>query len=317
MVDSKKRPGKDLDRIDRNILNELQKDGRISNVELSKRVGLSPTPCLERVRRLERQGFIQGYTALLNPHYLDASLLVFVEITLNRGAPDVFEQFNSAVQKLEEIQECHLVSGDFDYLLKTRLKSRSNGIRIIYSVTINLVPNHLDKRAHKYVGMVRQASRKYGVDESLILAIMQTESSFNPYAVSHADALGLMQVVQHSAGKDVFRSQGRSGTPSRSFLFDPASNIDTGTAYLAMLNNVYLGGIDNPTSRRYAVITAYNGGAGSVLRVFSNDKIQAANIINSMTPGDVYQTLTTRHPSAESRRYLYKVNSAQKSYRRR
>ncbi|MEG7494085.1 winged helix-turn-helix transcriptional regulator, partial [Enterobacter hormaechei] len=67
MVDSKKRPGKDLDRIDRNILNELQKDGRISNVELSKRVGLSPTPCLERVRRLERQGFIQGYTALLNP----------------------------------------------------------------------------------------------------------------------------------------------------------------------------------------------------------------------------------------------------------
>ncbi|VFS13793.1 leucine-responsive transcriptional regulator [Escherichia coli] len=89
MVDSKKRPGKDLDRIDRNILNELQKDGRISNVELSKRVGLSPTPCLERVRRLERQGFIQGYTALLNPHYLDASLLVFVEITLNRGAPDV------------------------------------------------------------------------------------------------------------------------------------------------------------------------------------------------------------------------------------
>jgi membrane-bound lytic murein transglycosylase C len=171
-----------------------------------------------------------------------------------------------------------------DYLLKTRLKSRSNGIRIIYSVTINLVPNHLDKRAHKYVGMVRQASRKYGVDESLILAIMQTESSFNPYAVSHADALGLMQVVQHSAGKDVFRSQGRSGTPSRSFLFDPASNIDTGTAYLAMLNNVYLAAliIQPPV---YAVITAYNGGAGSVLRVFSNDKIQAANIINSMTPG--------------------------------
>ena len=76
MIDNKKRPGKDLDRIDRNILNELQKDGRISNVELSKRVGLSPTPCLERVRRLERQGFISGYTALLNPHYLDASLLV-------------------------------------------------------------------------------------------------------------------------------------------------------------------------------------------------------------------------------------------------
>ncbi|WP_373240324.1 membrane-bound lytic murein transglycosylase MltC [Kluyvera ascorbata] len=204
-----------------------------------------------------------------------------------------------------------------DYLLQTRMKKRTSGLHIIYSVTINLVPNHLDKRAHKYLGMVRQASRKYGVDESLILAIMQTESSFNPYAVSRSDAMGLMQVVQHTAGKDVFRSQGKSSTPSRSFLFDPASNIDTGTAYLAMLSNVYLGGISNPTSRRYAVITAYNGGAGSVLRVFSNDKVQAANIINSMAPGDVYQTLTTRHPSAESRRYLYKVNTAQKSYRRK
>ncbi len=204
-----------------------------------------------------------------------------------------------------------------DYLLQTRMKSRSNGLRVIYSITINLVPNHLDKRAHKYVGMVRQASRKYGVDESLILAIMQTESSFNPYAVSRSDALGLMQVVQHTAGKDVFRSQGKSGTPSRSYLFDPQSNIDTGTAYLAILNNVYLGGIENPTSRRYAVITAYNGGAGSVLRVFSNDKIKAASIINSMQPGDVYETLTTRHPSAESRRYLYKVDTAQKSYRRK
>ncbi len=204
-----------------------------------------------------------------------------------------------------------------DYLLQTRMKSRSNGLRVIYSITINLVPNHLDKRAHKYVGMVRQAARKYGVDESLILAIMQTESSFNPYAVSRSDALGLMQVVQHTAGKDVFRSQGKSGTPSRSYLFDPQSNIDTGTAYLAMLNNVYLGGIENPTSRRYAVITAYNGGAGSVLRVFSNDKIKAATIINSMQPGDVYETLTTRHPSAESRRYLYKVDTAQKSYRRK
>lgn len=124
MMEAKSRL-KDLDRIDRNILNELQKDGRISNVELSKRVGLSPTPCLERVRRLERQGYIEGYAAILNPHYLDASLLVFVEITLNRGAPDVFEQFNKAVQVLEEIQECHLVSGDFDYLLKTRVSDMS------------------------------------------------------------------------------------------------------------------------------------------------------------------------------------------------
>ncbi len=148
--------------------------------------------------------------------------------------------------------------------------------------------------------MVRQASRKYGVDESLILAIMQTESSFNPYAVSRSDALGLMQVVQHTAG--VKMCSARRGNPARRAAVSCSirqHNSNSGTAIWRMLNNVYLGGIDNPTSRRYAVITAYNGGAGSVLRVF-DDKIQAANIINTMTPGDVYQTLTTRHPSAES-----------------
>ena len=146
MIDNKKRPGKDLDRIDRNILNELQKDGRISNVELSKRVGLSPTPCLERVRRLERQGFISGYTALLNPHYLDASLLVFVEITLNRGAPDVFEQFNMAVQKLEEIQECHLVSGDFAY-------------RKLLGETLLRLPGVNDTRTYVVMEEVKQSNR--------------------------------------------------------------------------------------------------------------------------------------------------------------
>lgn len=203
------------------------------------------------------------------------------------------------------------------YLLQTRLQKRTSGLHVIYSITIQLVPNHLDKRAHKYLPSVRKASKKYGVEESLILAIMQTESSFNPYAVSGSDALGLMQVVQLTAGKDVFQLRGKWGKPSRSYLFDPDNNIDIGTAYLAMLQNNYLGGIQNPTSRRYAMIAAYNGGAGSVLRVFSSDRARAVTIINGMQPGDVYQTLTTKHPAAESRRYLVKVNNAQKSYRRK
>lgn len=203
-----------------------------------------------------------------------------------------------------------------DYLLQNKMQKRTSGLHVIWSVTLQLVPNHLDKRAHKYLPLVRQSAEKYGVEESLILAIMQTESSFNPYAVSGSDALGLMQVVQHTAGRDVFKMKGKSGQPSRSYLFDPANNIDAGTAYLSILQNTYLGGIQNATSRRYAVITSYNGGAGSVLRVFSSDKNQAVNIINNMAPGDVFQTLTTKHPSGESRRYLVKVNSAQKSYRR-
>ncbi|MDC9604959.1 membrane-bound lytic murein transglycosylase MltC [Xenorhabdus griffiniae] len=203
-----------------------------------------------------------------------------------------------------------------NYLIQNKLQKRQSGLHIIWSVTIQLVPNHLDKRAHKYLPIVRKASIKYGVDESLILAIMQTESSFNPYAVSRSDALGLMQVMQHTAGRDVFKMQGKSGQPSRNYLFDPENNIDAGTAYLSILQNTYLGEIKNATSRRYSVITAYNGGAGSVLRVFAIDKKKAIQIINSMEPGEVYSTLTNKHPSAESRRYLMKVNNAQKSYRR-
>ncbi|OTA18047.1 putative transglycosylase signal peptide protein [Xenorhabdus vietnamensis] len=203
-----------------------------------------------------------------------------------------------------------------NYLVQNKLQKRQSGLHIIWSVTMQLVPNHLDKRAHKYLPIVRKASIKYGVDESLILAIIQTESSFNPYAVSRSDALGLMQVMQHTAGRDIFKMQGKSGQPSRSYLFDPENNIDAGTAYLSILQNTYLGEIKNATARRYAVITAYNGGAGSVLRVFSSDRKKAAQIINSMEPGNIYETLTNKHPSAESRRYLMKVNNAQKSYRR-
>lgn len=151
-------PVKDLDRIDRNILNELQLDGRISNVELSKRVGLSPTPCLERVKRLEKQGYINGYTALVNPHFLGASLLVFVEITLNRDTPDVFERFNRAVQLLDDIQECHLVSGDFDYLLKTRVADMS-AYRKLLSETLLTLPSISDSRTYVVMEEVKQTNR--------------------------------------------------------------------------------------------------------------------------------------------------------------
>ncbi|GGI75906.1 leucine-responsive transcriptional regulator Lrp [Shewanella sp. D64] len=158
MVNNKKSPIKDLDRIDRNILNELQMDGRISNVELSKRVGLSPTPCLERVKRLEKQGYINGYTALVNPHFLGASLLVFVEITLNRDSSEVFDKFNRAVQLLDDIQECHLVSGDFDYLLKTRVSDMS-AYRRLLSETLLRLPSVSDTRTYVVMEEVKQTNK--------------------------------------------------------------------------------------------------------------------------------------------------------------
>jgi Lrp/AsnC family leucine-responsive transcriptional regulator len=114
-----------LNRIDRNILRQLQNDARISFAELARRVGLTTTPCKERVKRMERQGVIRNYQAILNPHYLDAALVVFVQIRLNRTAQDIFEEFTRHVVDLPEVQECYLVSGNFDYLIKARVADMS------------------------------------------------------------------------------------------------------------------------------------------------------------------------------------------------
>lgn len=111
-----------LDRIDLKILECLQEDGRIPNVNLAKKVNLTPTPCLERVRRLEELGYIKAYTAILNPQLLGRGLLVFVEITLDRNAPQLFMAFRREVEELDEVLDCHLVSGNFDYLIKARVK---------------------------------------------------------------------------------------------------------------------------------------------------------------------------------------------------
>lgn len=111
----------DLDRIDLKILDSLQEDGRISNLKLAEKVALSPTAVLARVQRLTKDGYILGYEARLNPLQLGASMMVFVEVLLDRTTPNVFDAFKAAVQVRPEIMECHMVAGGFDYLLKTRM----------------------------------------------------------------------------------------------------------------------------------------------------------------------------------------------------
>lgn len=154
----KNSPIKKLDRIDKNILTELQNDGRISNVELSKRVGLSPTPCLERVKRLEQEQYIRGYSADLNPNKLNAALLVFVEITLTKTSPDVFDEFSKAVLELDVIQECHLVSGNFDFLLKTRVADMQ-AYRMLLGDTLLRLPSVSESRTYVVMEEVKDTNR--------------------------------------------------------------------------------------------------------------------------------------------------------------
>ncbi len=202
-----------------------------------------------------------------------------------------------------------------DYLIKHQLKKNRKQMKTVWYVQFPLVKDHESKREYKYAGLVKKYSRKYNISESLIYAVMKTESSFNPYAVSHANAYGLMQVVPSTAGRDVFKLiKQRTGQPSRNYLFNPENNIDMGTAYLHILKTRYLKDINNPRSLSYSMISAYNGGAGNVFKTFHRDRKRAPAVINTKSSATVYQDLTKRHPSQESRRYLYKVVKAQKEF---
>lgn len=141
---------KPLDRIDRNILRILQDYGRLSNVDLAKMINLSPTPCLERVRRLEGAGYIAGYRAVLDPAKLGQDLMIFVQITLDRTTPDVFDIFKDRVQDLPEVVECHMVAGGFDYLIKIRVKDMS-AFRYFLGEQLTSLPGVLT--THSYVVM--------------------------------------------------------------------------------------------------------------------------------------------------------------------
>ena len=112
-----------LDRIDRAILEELQRDGRLPITELAQRVGLSTSPCSERVRRLEREKVILGYHARVDPEALGRGLLVFVELTLSSKSSQTFEAVRQALLAEPRVIECHLISGSFDYLGKARLSA--------------------------------------------------------------------------------------------------------------------------------------------------------------------------------------------------
>ena len=120
-----------LDRIDLHILSILQDDGRIVMKDLAERVGLSLTPCIERVKRMERDGVIAGYHARVAPRALGLQILVFVEITLRQKSGEAFERFRRAMLAIPEVMECHLVSGDFDYLIKARIAEMTEYRRLL------------------------------------------------------------------------------------------------------------------------------------------------------------------------------------------
>jgi Lrp/AsnC family leucine-responsive transcriptional regulator len=128
----------ELDRLDRRMLALLQTDGRIATVDLADRIGLSPTSTSDRFKRLQRDGYISGFRAQLDPQRLGLELLAFVEVSLDKTTPDVFEKFAAAVRRAPEVLECHMVAGGFDYLVKTRVADMASYRRFLGEVLLAL-----------------------------------------------------------------------------------------------------------------------------------------------------------------------------------
>ncbi|HQZ02657.1 MAG TPA: Lrp/AsnC ligand binding domain-containing protein [Thauera sp.] len=139
-----------MDRIDLKILTELQADARLSIVELSRRVGLTKTPCAERVRRLEKSEVIRGYHADLDPEAIGAGHVVVVQVLLTSTTEQDLRRFNEAVRRVPEIESCHMIAGDFDYLLKVRTRD-IHEYRRVMGDQISGLP--CVKQTHTYVVM--------------------------------------------------------------------------------------------------------------------------------------------------------------------
>ncbi|WP_394209186.1 transglycosylase SLT domain-containing protein [Enterovibrio calviensis] len=182
----------------------------------------------------------------------------------------------------------------------------------VVSYKVKLPENSLKKRASTFQPLVEKESERWEIDAALVMAIMHSESSFRPDAKSHVPAFGLMQVVPNSAGHDVNKLFRKIDSPmSAADLYVPPINVETGTAYLNILDKRYLKFVTNEEARLYCVIAAYNTGAGNVAKAFNKDRStnirKAAVVINSMTPDEVYNHLLENLPYDETKNYLRKV----------
>lgn len=152
-------PGRhELDRLDQKILSRLQEDGRISMAQLARELHLSVTPCVERVKRLEEQGYITAYRAELSPSHMGQHLLAYVQVALDRTTPEVFDRFRTAMEVLDFVQEAHMVAGGFDYLLKIRVRDMKE-YRSVLSAHITCIRGVQQTHTYFVMEEVKSSSR--------------------------------------------------------------------------------------------------------------------------------------------------------------
>ncbi len=181
-----------------------------------------------------------------------------------------------------------------------------------------LADGHLEVRANRYYGVVKRESQRFGHDPAVIMAMIHTESAFNPMARSAAGAYGLMQIVPSSGGREAYRWLYRKDVaPSRAYLLKPKSNIELGAAYIQVLQEKVFKGVKEADSRLYCSVAAYNCGGGNVARAFTGQKSVQRSIdtINHKSAEQVLQKLKSDAPHKETRDYIQRVFDRTHLYR--
>jgi membrane-bound lytic murein transglycosylase C len=197
--------------------------------------------------------------------------------------------------------------------IQTRPVKGDQGGATARFVKVAMVRNFEAAGADRYRPTVDKYAAQYHVSPTLVLAIMRTESNFNPFAVSGAPAYGLMQLVPTTGGREAYkRVEGVDDAPTPEYLFDPDHSIELGSAYLSTLGSNEFHAIDNPDSRDYCVIAAYNTGPKNVTRTFSNDRKTALDTINHLDSTALYDKLRTGLPVEETRVYIVRVSGYRK-----
>jgi len=189
------------------------------------------------------------------------------------------------------------------------LKGKDGVKRVKVTVVIPMVPEHLRVRAEQYLGLTRKYCKQYNEDLPLMMAVIQTESYFNPLAKSHIPAYGLMQLVPKYGGRDAYKYVFKKDqAPEPRFLYVPENNLLLGIAYLRLLRDNYFYGIKDPKKQEYLIVASYNGGMGRVIK-----RVMKKYNVPEMTPDEVYAALRKEMPD-ETKDYLAKVSSRKNNY---
>ncbi len=229
------------------------------------------------------------------------------QVRTSAGAPVTSE--NAAVFARETVQPGAVT---------VRPVTGADGVqRQSMEVSFKLVPEHLRVRAERFRPCVRRYADQYGLHPPLVFAIIHTESAFNPRARSPVPAYGLMQLVPRSGARDAYLFVFKEDKlVTGDYLYEPERNVELGAAFLHILDGRYFKRVENPTSRMFCAIAAYNTGAGNVCRAFDAGTSlgRAAVAINGMTSTQVYDTLIADLPYEETRNYVRKVRERMPLY---